>query len=226
MKDRMHHLQLFSCPSPPTICRRAIEVSQYILPSVPVPFEETTNAGAFRGYTVALFIVPRLTAPSYLCPLLQALFVTGARGCKKTKRGAGKLFIVRTGARRGTARRRAAPFTSPLSVTQTNVQSRGRAVQISLPSSVKLLSMEEWWWARGRGGGEACVVFYTQSPLKWWEAVPSLDGIRSVDNSITPLWIMKGIIYIFFFTRVRACQRPCGPSCWNFLLFGPCWRWY
>lgn len=167
MKGWMHHLQLFSCPSPPTICCRAIEVSQYILPLVAVPFEETTNAGAFRGYTVALFIVPRLTAPSYLCPLLRALFVTGARGMQKDGKGAGKLFIVRTGARRGNgvASGGAVHFSVIRHADKRAITGPRRPNQSPIIGEIAL---EEWWWA-WVGGPVLC---FTAS-LRWSGERPS-----------------------------------------------------
>lgn len=116
-------------------------------------------------------------------------------GMQKDEKGAGKLFIVRTGARRGAVRRRAAPFTSPLSVMQTNV----RAVQISLPSLVKLLSMEEWWGVCGGGWGGLCCVIHPVSaevmggcPITGWDKIRGQFSYASVKREGD---------YIFFFLQ-------------------------
>lgn len=92
--------KLFSCPSPPTVCLAAIDVSQYVPLSALAPFEETTNAGAFsRMYRLALFIC----AWTYSAGLFMAR-PTGAvcqllrlwMQKKKGLEGERELFIMKT----------------------------------------------------------------------------------------------------------------------------------
>lgn len=215
MKGRMHHLQLFSCPSPPTICCCAIEVSQYILPLVPVPFEETTNAAAFRGYTVALFIVPRLTAPSYLCPLLQALFVTGARGCKKDEKRAGKLFIVRTGASRSTVRRRAAPFTQ---WHLLRYPSRRQTCnhEATAPKSVCHHRWNCFQWKSGDGRGGGCVLHPVSAEVVRGCPITGWDKIRGQFNYAS---VKREGDYIFF--RSESLSTPVWPFMLELLAVWP-----
>lgn len=70
-------------PITPTVCLGTIEVSQYVPLSVPVPFEETTNAGTFsrmhrlsmficaRTYSAGLFMAPPTAAVRQLCLWMQ-----------------------------------------------------------------------------------------------------------------------------------------------------------
>lgn len=131
-------------------------------------------------------------------------------GDAKRRKGCGEVVYPKDGSRE---RHGVASFTSPLSVTQTNVQSRGRGVQIRLRSAVKLL----WKSVDGR-----CVLHPVSAEVVRGCPITGWDKIRGQLNYTSA---KREGDYIFF-TRVRACRRPCDPSCWNFSLFGPCWRWY
>lgn len=86
MKALVLHLQLFSRPSPPTVCLGTIEVSQYVLLLGPVPFEETTNESFFKeAPSLAVYLRPDLQCrviyvPSYRRCLSAALADAKKRG--------------------------------------------------------------------------------------------------------------------------------------------------
>lgn len=102
-------------------------------------------------------------------------------------------------------------------LSHRRTRSHSHGVQISLPSSVKLLPMEGWGENASLcspcgknkvkpGDGRCCASI--DSPLKWRDVLPSRSPIRAQENSITLSAKCERSD-----SRVRARPPLCAPSC-------------
>lgn len=131
-------------------------------------------------------------------------------GDAKRRKGCGEVVYRKDGSRE---RHDVASFTSPLSVTQTNVQSRGRGVQISFRSAVKLL----WKSVDGHWGGLCCVLHPVSAEVVRGCPITGWDKIRGQLNYASA---KREGDYIFFYES-ESLSTPVWPFMLELLAVWP-----